>query len=119
MKRHILIYVAGPYSSNNLTVRDNYIANAERVSARLWELGFAVLCPHLNSRNFERITKVGYNEFIEGYLTILRRCDIAIFLPGWQKSAGCLRELSFCKSRKIPAVFNFAELWKEVKNLAN
>jgi hypothetical protein len=100
-----LLYVSGKYSGN---VCEN-IHNARIVSIKLWEAGFAVITPHLNSAHMELDCKSTYDDFIAGDIEILRRCDAIIMLPDWQSSAGAVIERKKAIEFMIP-VYDYPNL---------
>ena len=91
------IYLAGPYSSNNQEGIRYNIAEARHVSSILWQHGYAVLTPHLNSANFEEFD-ISWQIFMDGYLTFLPLCDIVVMLPRWQDSKGASIENDTAKA---------------------
>lgn len=92
-----LLYVAGPYSGDI----PNNIKKAEEVAKLLWHLGFSVICPHLNTANFE-VPGVTYDDYIEGDLEMISRCDGIVMLPNWTKSKGACIEHDFASGIGIP-----------------
>ena len=95
------IYIAGPYRGDIFT----NIFNAREVSKRLWEYGHAPLCPHLNTAFFERDCKIDDDDYIRGDLKWLVVSDAAVFLPGWENSAGATAEHNFATTQKIPIFY--------------
>ena len=100
--RNKIIYVAGAYSPfvDEYHFRrgiDDNIEDAEKMSIRLWEMGFTVICPHLNTAHFEQDCTCKYQDYIEGDLEILSRCDAIFMLPNWEYSKGATAELQFAK----------------------
>jgi hypothetical protein len=97
------IYVAGPYSSNwKLFKKINILINifkARKVAKKLWKCGYTVVCPHSNTAFFDNIS---YEIFIEGYINILKKCDILIVLPNYKNSKGTIAEIITAKSNLIP-----------------
>jgi len=87
-----LIYVCGPYRNTSEEKKKENIWHALRVSVRLWELGFFVICPHLNTANFEFYTNLDNNVWLDGGLEMLRRCDCVFILKGFETSPGSLKE---------------------------
>lgn len=83
----MLIYLSGPYRGN---IAKN-IEAARRVAVELWEQGYTVICPHLNTAFFERDCKIT-DDYIRRDLEIVSRCDAVILLPGWQCSEGAREE---------------------------
>ena len=46
-----------------------------------------------------------YQEYIDGGLNLLRRCNGIILLPGWPQSTGALMELAEATKANFPAYF--------------
>jgi len=103
-----LVYVAGPYRGKSKIKIINYIqrqiniAKARLVAQELWKAGFAVICPHSNSANFDGICDDEI--FLEGDKEILKRCDLMILLPNWEKSEGTKAEVLFACDNGIEVV---------------
>ena len=90
-----VVYVAGPYRAPTIAgIRANI--EAARVAAEVfWRMGYAVICPHLNSGLMDGI--VADEDFLEADLEILRRCDQIVMVPGWEQSAGARGELELAR----------------------
>lgn len=86
-----LVFLSGKYSGN---IEDN-IKTARKYSIDLWEQGYVVLCPHLNTAHFEKDCKCKYEDYIEGDLEMMKRCDIIAFMPDWNKSKGAVIEYEY------------------------
>lgn len=96
-----VIYVAGAYRNKTEEGKWDNIWHATRVACRLWELGWAVICPHCNTANFEFYFDVSSDRIIEGYLEILKRCDAIFMLSNWDCSAGSKLELEVAKENGL------------------
>jgi hypothetical protein len=111
-----IIYIAGPYRGKSKIKVINYIQRqinifkARQVAGELWKLGYAVICPHSNSANFDG--KCDDKIFLEGDKEILKRCDLVVLLPDWIESEGTKAEVLFAADNGI----NFVE-WEEFKNV--
>jgi hypothetical protein len=90
-------YIAGPYRGRsqikiiNWLQRQANIRRAAKVAKWAWREGYAVVCPHKNSGNFD-----GLNTdlvFLNGDVEILQRCDVMILAPGWERSEGTKGEI--------------------------
>ena len=110
-RRDILIYVAGQYKGD----RDKNILKARKVAIKLWEIGFAVICPHLNTIRFDEDCKVGYDDYIEGDLTILKKCDGIFMLKGWALSNGATIEHDVAYRLYLPVFYEDREGFKTLK----
>jgi len=84
----MVVYLAGKYSGDI----DANIAAARNVAIDLWERGYAVICPHLNTAHFEVDCKCRYEEYLARDCEILKRCDAIVMLPGWKESRGANSE---------------------------
>jgi hypothetical protein len=116
-RRSILIYTAGPYSpytdyeNGPHAIADN-IAAAKLMSIRLWEEGFTVICPHLNTFHFEELCRCQYEDYLSGDFVILARCDALFMLAYWQKSSGSIRERQHALTLQKPIYYSLEDLLK-------
>lgn len=129
-KRKILAYVAGPYSPTeaqkkrgtvDYRAESDNICEAAGVAASLWEMGLAVICPHLNSSipqsyvicpKFEPnqyglssnhvSAHVNPESYLAGDITMLTRCDILVLTPRWRESTGAVCEMERACGLRIP-----------------
>lgn len=93
----MLIYTAGPYSSDDVKQHDAFIRHAREVSIKLWEKGHTVICPHLNTQYFEVDCAATYEDYMRGDFTMISRCDAILMLRGWENSSGSVRELDYAR----------------------
>lgn len=101
-----VVYIIGPYrASNNFLIAEN-VRKAERVALKVWEMGAAALCPHLNTANFQFAAPD--EVWLEGDKELLKRCDACVLADGWEKSAGSRAEIKYAESLGIP-VFDSLE----------
>lgn len=84
-------YVVGPYRSATVRGFVENIRRAEAVALELWRLGFAVVCPHLNSALLDGA--LPDDVWLRGELVLLGRCDLVVTVPGWEGSQGSRGEL--------------------------
>jgi hypothetical protein len=109
-------YVAGPYRASTPYQTLLNVQEASRVSLELWKMGYAVICPHKNTSMFD-----GECEeliWLNGYLEILKRCDIVIITHNWDESDGAIKEVAFADSLGIP-VMSFHKGLVEIKDFLN
>lgn len=95
-----LVYVAGAYRSPTENGVLMNILTARDAAVKLWQAGFAVVCPHMNTALMGGT--VPDSAFLAGDLTILRRCDAVYMLPGWEKSTGARGEHDDAVKHGIP-----------------
>ena len=107
--RKIVLYVYGPYSGD----MSRNIDKARRTAIEAWEAGFTVICPHLNTSHFEEDCKIEYNDYIQGDLEIIRRCDGLLASTSRDRmvtSAGAMQEEGLAKADGIPVFQNLQEV---------
>jgi hypothetical protein len=87
-----LIYVAGPYSAPTPEGIAANVKAAAEAGQELMRRGWAVICPHSMTHNWDIGTGLEYSHFIAADLELLRRCDAIYLLPDWTESNGALGE---------------------------
>jgi nucleoside 2-deoxyribosyltransferase len=97
----MIIYLSGPYRGK---VEEN-IKAARKVAIELWEDGYTVICPHLNTANFEKDCLIKDESYLSGDFEILSRCDAMIVLPNFEHSEGTLEEIRYASGRGIPVTY--------------
>ena len=115
-KRNILVYISGLYSNGET---DKNIKTARDMAIKIWEADFVAITPHLNTMHFEKDCKCKYEDYIEGDIEILKRCDCIYALPNWKKSDGAKKELTYAMQNNILIVESIAELEENHTNLKN
>jgi hypothetical protein len=93
-----VVYISGPYSNKDIGKQRLNITKALVVAEKYWKLGYAVICPHTNSAWMDEV--VPYEQFMEGDLEILKRCDIIVMMEQWNKSKGASKEREFAYKLK-------------------
>jgi len=85
------VYISGPYSAGTTALEDHNIRIAAKAAFRYYKKGYAVFCPHLQTSYIDRNFNCGEVEY-EDWLAVdiywLSKCDVIVFLPGWEKSRG-------------------------------
>jgi hypothetical protein len=90
-----IAYIAGPYRAPTVFGLTQNIQCAREVAAEFWRMGYAVICPHMNSALMDGLVPDGV--FLAGDHEFLRRMrpgDVFVLLPGWSKSDGTKAELA-------------------------
>lgn len=109
-----VIFLAGPYREYNKDGsldRFGIQINLERMKSVvkiLLKKGYAVICPNLTYAFLEG-ENADYSDIIEGTKELLRRSDIVCFMPGWEKSEGCKKEMDFALSLE-KLIMNYDEV---------
>lgn len=111
----IIVYVAGPYRGPDfLTIEEN-IRRAEKAAIELWDEGFGVFCPHLNTDHFEVKSTALTENYLEADLHFLKTCDAVLLIEGWESSAGAVGEVAVARTSGIPFFFSITALkaWRD------
>lgn len=103
----ILAYVAGPYRDHRGAhfINEN-IQKARVVAAELWQKGYAVICPHMNTAHMDGL--VSDSEFLRGTLEMMKRCDLVVLVSDNHRSFGTHQEIYDARRLQIP-VFKWEE----------
>jgi len=95
-----VIYVAGPFRAPTQWEIAENIREAERIGLLVARAGAMPLIPHANTAHFHGQLDADF--WLNGTMELLRRCDAAVFIPGWKSSAGSLAEHDECRRLKKP-----------------
>mgnify|MGYP000847073150 FL=1 len=88
-----VLYLAGPFGAPDpIHGIQRNILDASEIALEAWGKGWAVICPHKNTADFQFATGIPDETWTEGYLSILLRCDVVLMLPGWERSPGSVKE---------------------------
>lgn len=109
----VKVYLSAPYTAPTPTGIDLNIANARRVAIDLWNDGFAVYCPHMNTAHFEHL--LTRELIMQGDLAILKGMDAMLLQGNWQNSNGCQEEIEVANNNKIP-IFESIKQLKQWRN---
>lgn len=95
-----LIYVAGKYLGDSAWETYINIHHARVAARKLWDDGWAVICPHSNTAFMDGADahdREGPNgdwaRWLRGDLEIISRCDAIYMLDNYKDSKGALIEL--------------------------
>jgi len=114
-----IVYLAGPYrgktrdgaSYNEIEAN---IRQAEKAAIALWDAGFGVFCPHLNTAHFEVKSTTPPELYLQADLRMLDACTDILMLPGWKESAGAKRELHRARELGLAVYYSLEGLLSEV-----
>ncbi len=83
---------------------------AESYSIELWNRGYKVFCPHLNTRHFEVKAKAQEQAYKKFDMMMLRTCDAVLALPNWKTSVGAKEEINEANKLGKPVFYSMDEL---------
>ncbi len=92
-------YIAGPYRPRGIWKRVPVVKwliiawnihRARKVALRWWRAGYAVIVPHGNTAFFDG--RCPDSVWLSGDLEIMRRCDVVVMMPDWERSGGAVAE---------------------------
>jgi len=105
------IYVAGPYSANNVLDVLNNIRRGIEMAAILTKTGFAPYVPFYDCLEViahgEGLTVPDLQAVSFAYVSV---CDAMILLPGWEKSKGTEAEMGEAWRHGIPVFVEIKDL---------
>jgi hypothetical protein len=102
----MLLYTAGAYSANaGVGTVDENIAVARDVAVTLWDMGYTVICPHLNTAHFDDEIDLPNEVYVDRDLLIVERCDGIVMMPKWQQSRGAVRELEHALKHELEVFY--------------
>lgn len=84
-------FICAPYRAATVRGIVENIRQAEAVAVELWKLGYAVICPHLNTALFDGI--LPDEVWLAGAQELLQRSDLVVVVGDYAASAGCNAEL--------------------------
>lgn len=111
-KKIYRIYVAGPYSANNVLDVLKNIGRGEKVCAELFSLGFAPFCPwhdasYVTDRPDDDFTVQMFYDFSIAWLEV---SDAVLVLDGSDNSNGTQAEIKIAKELNIPVFYSIPDL---------
>ena len=112
--RRQVAYVSGPYRGPTPAAIWQNIMRAREVAMDLWRMGYIALCPHTNTLLFDGLRPD--EDWLQGDLELLRRCDIVVLVPGWRASRGAQAEVQEALRLGLP-IYEWVT-WGELKLLA-
>lgn len=113
------VYVAGPYSSDNIIQALDNIRAGRRMALLVLLNDLAPICPWLDSELFMQLRegeKISL-ERIQAYsMRLLSRCDAMLVIGEWHKSKGTKAEIEFAFKNDIPIFYDLKEVIEWSKN---
>jgi len=100
--RQKVVYISGPYRAATENGVYENIQRARVAAMKYWKLGYAVICPHLNTAFMGELGGSPEDDqeiLINGDLEFVRRSDIIVMLPRWADSDGARQELMEARRR--------------------
>lgn len=107
MKR---VYVAGPYSSDNILGVAKNIKIARDIGVKLMQAGFFPFIPH-NDWELAVRTELPMTHFKANSMSWLEVSDCVLLLPNWETSSGTLDEIERADKLSIPVFEQLTELF--------
>ena len=106
-----LLYIAAPYRAKTIISLQQNIHEAKLMSMYYWNKGYAVICPHMNSANFDGLCED--KTFLQGTMLMLSKCDVIAMHPNWEHSTGSVGEHDFIFNKKGSGSIFYPE-WNEI-----
>lgn len=113
----IKVYVAGPYSADNVVDVLKNIGAGEHMAGQLFQDGYAPFCPwhdksFITTHWFRDFTVEQFYQFSMAWLEV---SDAVLLIEGWEKSKGTLAEIERAKALGIPVFTTVYDLnqWRD------
>ena len=103
-----LVYIAGPFRGASAWEIEENIRRAERLALEVWKRGAACICPHANTRFFQGAAPD--QVWLDGDLEMVKRCDVVLMTPDWERSSGAREEHRLALELGIPVSYSLEEL---------
>jgi hypothetical protein len=113
------VYIAGPYSADNVITVLNNMRVGMRVATKLMLNGFAPFCPFLDYqfqlmlRKDENLTLKHYYDYSMAWLEV---SDAIVVLEGWENSNGTLAEIGRAKELNTPVYYGINDFLTRTKD---
>ena len=105
-----LIYIAGPYTAEDIYQLRRNILQAERTGREVFQRGYIPVIPHSlgdameTGKHFEHFQHQDWMQKL--CLPLLSRCDGILMMQGWQQSKGSRMEFEFAQNNNMPVFFS-------------
>lgn len=113
--RKKVIFVGGPFRGKSAWEVEQNIRRAEALALEVWKLGAVAICPHTNTRFFDK--ELPDEVFLDGIIEILKRCDAMVLTEDWERSTGARNEVRECGLNNIPVFVGRKELARWLKEI--
>lgn len=111
------VYVAGPYSADNVLGVLRNIWRGEQLCAELFDLGFSPFCPWHDASYAKYLWPYDLKDqdFKDLSFAWLEVSEAVFLIDGWEKSEGVKAEIAFAEAHGIPVFSDYDKLleWKE------
>ena len=111
------IYIAGPYSADNLIDYEAHKRIGRAMGAYLTAHGYAPYCPFLDSVYLEGVygDAITVKDLQEVSMAYVETCEAMLILPGWENSKGTKAEIKRAKELNLPVYYDRDKFEKEMK----
>ena len=99
-----VVYIIGPFRGKTAWDVAQNVRRAEEVALSVAEMGAMPLCPHANTAHFDGLLTAEF--WLTGTAELLRRCDAAITVDGWERSSGSRGEIKLAGELGIPVFYD-------------
>ena len=100
----IVIYVSGKYTDKTPELQEQNTEKAKQVAIKLWNMGYSVICPHMNTYHFDTTPncELSYDDYIKGDIAAIDCCDAIYMVGNWKQSKGAKIEHRYAVINEIP-----------------
>ncbi len=100
-----LVYISGPFTGPNAWAIERNARATEDLGAQVAQLGAMPIIPHANTRFFHGLEGTTAEQWYEGTLELLRRCDAVLMTENFRESKGATAEYEETIRLRMPRFF--------------
>jgi hypothetical protein len=104
----LVIYIAAPFRADTPWDVEQNIRRAEEAALVVWRMGAAAICPHANTRFFDKC--LPDHVWLNGDIEIMLRCDAVFVVPRTEMSGGVVNETCKAEDEGLPVIYTYSNL---------
>jgi len=101
MQTDMFVYLSGPITATQDKTVERHVADAVAIYLEFMRHGIPSFCPHLSAA-FPSAFTVNYEIWMAYDLAVIDRCTHMVMMPGWEQSAGAVRERAYANVCDLP-----------------
>ena len=105
----LLVYLSGPITATDGRTVEGNVASALRVYLACTARGIPAICPQLSAA-FPSAWQIPYETWMAVDLALVSRCTHLLLLPGWETSAGAVREKAHAERQGVIVVTSLEQV---------
>ena len=99
-----IVYIAGPFRGKNAKAVADNVERARAVAYKVAKSGHVPLCTHSMYSTFDGTLTDKF--WLEATMKLLKKADVVLMMPGWEKSAGSRAERDAALRMGMPVLYH-------------